>query len=213
MITITLILVVMTALISYQAFTNQRMQDELSFRPAVIQEFGQWHRFFTAGFVHADWGHLIVNMIVLYQFGEFVEVFFREIIFGSPMAGRIAFLLFYLSAIAISCIPSYLRHRNNYAYGAIGASGATSALLFAYVVINPWQMFAFPPLPAILFGVFYLFYSSYMDRRGTDNIGHNQHFWGAVYGAAFILLAVQIYRPELFEVLLSRYQRIPFLTN
>ncbi|MFM9948896.1 MAG: rhomboid family intramembrane serine protease [Saprospiraceae bacterium] len=213
MISLTLVLVIMTALISYQAFSRDRMMNELAFHPASIREFGQWYRFITNGFIHADWGHLIINMVVLFQFGEFVEGFFINEVFASETTGRIAFLVFYLSAVVAACIPSYLRHRNNYAYAAVGASGATSALVFAYVIINPWQMFVFPPLPALLFGVFYLFYSSYMDRRGTDNIGHNQHFWGAVYGAAFIVISLAVVRPELFELLLIRYQQIPFLSE
>lgn len=213
MISLTLVLVIMTALISYQAFNRQSMLNELAFHPASIQEFGQWHRFITNGFIHADWGHLIINMVVLFQFGEYVERFFIDAVFQSAITGRIVFLIFYLTAIAAACIPSFMRHRNNYAYAALGASGATSALVFAYVIINPWQMFVFPPLPALLFGVFYLFYSSYMDRRGTDNIGHNQHFWGAVYGAAFIVIAMAVARPELFQLLLMRYQQIPFLSE
>jgi len=201
----------MTSLITYQAFNRPNMMDDLAFHPASINEFGQWHRLLTNGFIHADWGHLLVNMIVLYQFGEYVESFFQAV-FGSAV-GKVVFLGFYLSAIAVACLPSYFRHKDNYAYAAVGASGATSALVFAFVLINPWQMFIFPPLPAILFGVFYLFYSSYMDRRGTDNIGHNQHFWGAVYGAAFILVSIAAFRPEIFEILISRYQNIPFLSE
>lgn len=213
MISLTLVLVIMTVLISYQAFNRQSMLNELAFHPASIREFGQWHRFITNGLIHADWWHLSINMVVLFQFGEYVEQFFLNEVFGSPATGRMVFLIFYLSAVAVACIPSYLRHRNNYAYAAVGASGATSALVFAYVIINPWQMFVFPPLPALLFGVFYLFYSSYMDRRGTDNIGHNQHFWGAVYGAAFILIVLLVVRPELFHLLLNRYEQIPFLSE
>jgi len=212
MISITLVLVIMTALISYQAFSRSSMLNDLAFHPASIREFGQWHRFITNGFIHADWGHLLINMVVLYQFGEFVEFFFKKIVFESDVIGQLAFLLLYLSAIVVACLPSYFRHRTNYAYAALGASGATSALVFAYVIINPWQMFMFPPLPALLFGVFYLFYSSYMDRRGTDNIGHNQHFWGAVYGAAFIIAVVAAYKPALFQQILSRYQNIPFFS-
>ncbi len=202
MISITLILVIMTSLISYQALNNPQMMQQLSFRPALVKQNGEYYRFLTSGFVHGSWMHLFINMFVLYQFGEFAEGFF-SFLFGTAI-GRIVYVAFYLSAIIVSSIPTFFRHQDNFYYGAVGASGATSALVFAYILYDPWQWFLFPPLPALLLGIGYLFYSNYMDKQGTDNIGHNAHFWGAVYGLLFTVAAILMMRSELFDLILMR---------
>lgn len=204
---ITLILIIMTGLISYQAFYNPEMRARLLFIPTSIKYSKQWYRFLSAGLIHADWGHLVINMMVLYQFGEFAETMFNTIF--DPLTGRLIYLFFYLSAIVVAGFPSYLRHQDNYAYAALGASGATSALVFAFILFNPWQWFLFPPLPAILFGVAYLFYSSYMDKRGRDNIGHYEHFWGAVYGLAFMLIIAIFVKPGLLSYFISQLMKGP----
>lgn len=199
---LTLVLIIITGLISWQAFNNPEMKAKLLFSPAMISNRGEYYRFLTSGFVHGDFIHLLVNMYVLYLFGEYIESLFTRVLFGD-LFGRILFLLFYLSAIVVSSIPSYYRHQNNYGYAAVGASGATSALVFAYILFRPWEWFLFPPLPGVLLAVAYVWYSSYMDKRGTDNIGHNQHLWGGIYGLAFILLSVLTVRPELLEVIIT----------
>ena len=193
MFSLTIILVILTSLISYQALNNPSMKSELMFYPVSIKNSGQYYRFLSSGLIHKDMNHLFVNMFVLYIFGKPIE---RELVelFG-PMS-PLVFLLFYLSAIVISSIPSYFRHQDNPGYGALGASGATSALVFAYVVFDPWGWFIIPPLPGLIMAIGYLWYSSYMDKRGGDNIGHNAHFWGAVYGLFFILISIQIQLPE-----------------
>ena len=198
----TTILVALTGIISYQAFTNLSMKQQLLFHPTSIQARGEWYRFFTSGFIHADWGHLIINMFVLYQFGEVVEIYFEQI-FGLS-AGRVIYILFYLSAIAIASIPSYFKHNDNNYYRALGASGATSAIVFVYVFFDPWQWFIFPPLPGVLMAIGYLWYSSYMAKRGNDNIGHDAHFWGAFYGLVFIFSIAIFYRPELLDYFLVK---------
>ncbi len=206
--TLTNIIILITVLISFQAFQNRETVERFLFRPTLINDRKEYYRFLSSGFIHADWVHLGVNMYMLYVFGRFSEQMFL-VLFGHT-AGKIAFLLFYLSAVVVSSIPSYLRHKDNYTYAALGASGATSALVFAYILYDPWQMFLFPPVPAIIFGVLYLAYSSYMDRRGTDNIGHNQHFWGAVYGIVFVLVSMAIASPGLIEVVIQRIFAGPF---
>ena len=212
MISLTLILIIMTALISYQAFSNTGMKYKLAFHPASVQEFGQYYRFLSSGFVHADWQHLILNMYVFYLFGEQLEKVFTygmnvygvgKIVLFDPMIGRLVFLFFYLSAIIVSDIPTYFKHKNNTAYSSLGASGATSALLMAYILFNPWGWFLLPPLPGIVFAVAYLWYSSYMSRKGTDLIAHDAHLWGAVYGLVFMLIIAAIFSPELLQYFIN----------
>ena len=207
----TLLIVGFTVLISYQAFNNQAMKSKLLFRPASIKEFGEFYRFLTHGLVHANWQHLIINMYVLYLFGEYLELAVFNRIFP-PMVGKLVFVLFYFSAVIVASIPSYFKHQDNGYYMAVGASGATSAMVFAYILSNdPWQWFIFPPLPAILLAVGYLWYSSYMEKKGVDNIGHDAHFWGAVYGLVFILITFLNFAPERLELFIAQLLQGPSL--
>ena len=188
-ITLTLVIVIMTSIISYQAFSNQSMKQKLIFHPVSVKGRGEFYRFLTSGFIHADFMHLLINMYVLYIFGTEVEFeFTREENFGL-VTGRVMFILLYFGAIVFSSVSSFFKHQENNYYSALGASGGTSAILFAFIIFNPWRQFILPlPLPAILLAIAYLFYSSYMDKKGGDNIGHNAHFWGAVFGFVFTLV-------------------------
>lgn len=208
MLTITNIILLMTGLLSWQAFEKPEMMQKMLFRPTLINDRKEYYRFLTSGFIHANFTHLLVNMWVLYQFGQFAEQMFQFLF--EPVVGRIVFLLFYLSAVVVSSVPTYLRHQDNYSYSALGASGATSALVFAYILFAPWEMFIFPPLPAIILGVGYLIYSSYMDKKGTDNIGHNAHLTGALYGISFTILTILLTKPEMLGVLWEKLIAGPF---
>lgn len=204
----------MTCIISYQAFSNVVMRAKMLFRPVDIASRGEWYRFFSSGLIHADFAHLLINMYVLYTFGEVVEQYFTQVIFSPPI-GRVMYILFYFSAVAVASLPSYFKYQDFSGYSALGASGATSALVFAYIVINPWAglTFLFLPffsIPAIILGIGYLFYSNYMDKRGTDNIGHNAHFTGAIYGVIFTIVLAAIFRPEFLEVIISNLMSGPF---
>ena len=76
-ISITLIIIIATSIISFIAFNNHRLLDQFIFYPPAVRR-GQIYRFFSCGLIHADWGHLIFNMISLYLFGEAVESKFIE---------------------------------------------------------------------------------------------------------------------------------------
>jgi membrane associated rhomboid family serine protease len=91
----------------------------------------------------------------------------------------------------VSSISSLIKHRNNWLYDAIGASGATSAITFTFILFCPWEkiyFFGILPIPAIIFGAIFLVYCYIMGKRGRDNIGHDAHFWGAIYGFLFPIL-------------------------
>jgi membrane associated rhomboid family serine protease len=103
--------------------------------------------------------------------------------------GAIGFTLFYLAGIAVAILPSYLRHRHNPRYRSLGASGAVSAVLFAYNLMAPWSiiyLFVFP-VPAVVFAAAYTAYGFYAGRRGVDNVNHSAHLWGAGYGVIVAL--------------------------
>jgi membrane associated rhomboid family serine protease len=211
-ISLTFILIGITALISYQAFNNRELFYKSAFHPASIKEFGQYFRFLSSGFIHADWGHLAINMYVLYLFGDILEQIFTQMMF-SPVIGRIVFLVFYLSAIVVSDIPSYFKHKDNSGYSAVGASGATSALVMAYILFDPWNWFIFPPVPGVVLAVGYLWYSSYMSKRGNDLIAHDAHLWGAVYGIVFMIVLAAIAKPELLQMFAARFLEGPRMPN
>jgi membrane associated rhomboid family serine protease len=199
---LTVIIIILTSLISYQAFNNPQIQRQLIFHPYTMREVsGQWYRFLSHGLIHADWQHLLINMFVLWQFGEYIENKFTDKM--GDMVGRILYIILYFSTIVAASLPTFFKHRHNPSYSALGASGATSGLVFGFILFDPWKWFVFPPLPAIVLGVVYLFYSSYMEKRGTDNIGHNAHFWGAIYGAVFIFLAMLRYDPEFLQTFIN----------
>lgn len=208
---LTIVLIILTGLISYQAFNNPSMKAQLLFHPSSIKSSGQWFRFLTHGFVHSNMNHLILNMVVLYLFGETIEIYFGSI-FGQAF-GKIAYLFFYLSAIVIASIPSYFKYQNTVGYSAVGASGATSAMVMAYVFFSPWNWFILPPLPAIIFAIGYLWYSTYMDKKGTDNIGHNAHFWGAVYGIVFIVISAQAFNPAYIDNFIQLFMEGPSMPS
>ena len=100
------------------------------------------------------------------------------------------FLILYLGALIFSVLPTYFKHRNDYNYRSLGASGAVSAVLFAFILLRPWETIYvfFIPLPAILYAVLFLGYSMYMSRKGGDYINHDAHFFGALFGVAFTII-------------------------
>lgn len=186
---ITILIIIITVIISLLAMDRRDIQEKLIFNAYVINVRKEWHRFITHGFIHADYMHLAVNMLVLYSFGRMVE---HEYAYYLQPMGKVAYILMYLSSIAVASISSFIKYKNNPGYNSLGASGAASAVLYAAILFDPWMglyLFFIPiPIPAIVFGVLYLVYSSYMSRRGGDYINHDAHFYGAVYGFLYTLL-------------------------
>ncbi|MDG2518231.1 rhomboid family intramembrane serine protease [Lysobacter soli] len=181
---LTFALIAVTVLVSWLAFERPALLDRLILWPPAIDRKKQYDRLLTHGFIHADWSHLLFNMITLYFFGRLIERVMAELV------GPLGFVLFYLSAIVIAILPTYLRHRHDPTYRSLGASGAVSAVLFAFILLQPWSLIFvfFLPMPAILYAVMYIGYSIYMDKRGGDNINHSAHISGAIYGVLFMLL-------------------------
>jgi len=181
----TLIIVVIISLVSLAGFNNEDLRSKLLLWPKRMDGPGEYYRFLTCGFVHSDYMHLIFNMLALYSFGEAVEMYF-----GMLQLPVYLFPVLFLSGIVASSIPSYMRHKNNAYYRSLGASGGVSAVVFAAIYFAPWNkiiLFVFP-IPGIILAITYVIYSAYMDKKGNDNIGHDAHLWGAVYGFLFTLV-------------------------
>lgn len=182
---VTYFIIGITSLISFSAFSNHNLFGKLLFNAVSVHENGQWYRLFSHGLIHADFAHLLLNMFVLYSFGTAIEDYYFGIMFKSNAS--VIFGLLYLTALPASTLYSYYKHKFNSAYNAVGASGAVSAVVFASILISPLSTLYvwFVPVKAFIFGALYLAYSWYMAKKGTDNVGHDAHFWGAVYGMVF----------------------------
>jgi len=192
---ITYIIIGITAVVSFLAFQNVSLMEKLQFNAAQVVHRKQYYRLISHAFVHVSWTHLIVNMLVLYFFGRNVETYFGYF-FGNKAV--FYFILLYLGGMLASNVWSLIKHQNDYYYNAVGASGAVSAVLFTFIFLDPWEMlylFAIIPIPGIVFGVGYLIYSYQMGKRKTDNVAHDAHFLGAVFGFVFPI----ILKPELFS--------------
>lgn len=193
------ILIIITAVISIVCFSNYQLFERLSLKPYRVVQRQEWWRIISHGFVHADWIHLLVNMFTFWSFGGYIESAFNDLGFG-----KWAFLTLYFGGMIAASISDVIRYWNAEWYTSIGASGAVSAVLFAAIFLNPWDkilLFAVIPIPGILFGVLYLAYCQYMARQGGDNINHNAHFYGAVFGFIFPILL----EPRLFQMFLSHF--------
>lgn len=196
---ITVILVIITCLISYFAFTNQGLFYRLAHWPTKEYYHKEYYRLVSSGFVHGGWLHLLINMFVFWNFGEIVEKHFN--LFFGPVRGTILFVLVYLSVIVCASLPSYFDKKSNENYLAVGASGGVSGIVFIYILLYPWRMlylYGIIPIPGIIAGVLYLWYSSYASKNVRDRIDHQAHFYGALFGLAFVLLL----KPSLFSAFL-----------
>jgi len=195
---ITLIIVIVTVIVSVAAMRRRELLYRFDLSPARLVQKREYYRIFTHAFLHANYFHLGINMLVLYSFGTAIEQEFSKlqsegVIFSAPFF----YLLLYMGSIALASLSTVIRYRNDEHYSAVGASGAVSAVVFTYIFFEPLKKIYFYmvlPIPGILFGILYLVYSSYMSRREGDNINHSAHFWGAVVGFLFPI----ILEPSLF---------------
>ena len=188
---ITTIIIIITALISIGGFSSPKIVDDLIFYPPAVSQKKQWYRFFSCGLIHADFMHLLFNMISLYFFGRVVEDAFK-IFF--PEQGKWLYLIMYVSALMVSLLPTYFKHKENYQYRSLGASGAVSAVVFAGLAVAPASdiYVYFIRMPGFIFAPLYLILSILLARKGGDNINHSAHIWGSIYGLIFIIVAGRI---------------------
>lgn len=180
----TIAIIAVTALVSWLGFGNEKVVQRLILWPPAMTRGHQYDRFIGYGLVHGDFTHLLFNMVTLYFFGRAMEGFYAQYL------GPFGFLGFYASALVVSALPSYLRHRHDPQYATLGASGAVSAVLFAFILLQPWSLIYVYvlPVPAILYAVMYTGYSVYMNRRQADRVNHSAHLAGAAYGVLFTVM-------------------------
>jgi membrane associated rhomboid family serine protease len=185
----TLLLIIVTCAVSFIAYERKDLFYQLSFRPYNIKRNPrEMYRVISHAFVHADLIHLFFNMWVLYMFGRLLE---QQFAYDFGMKGLYIYSLLYFGGIIFATLPGFAKHKDNFAYTSIGASGATSALVFSFIVLAPTQsihFFFLPGIPAFVFGIIYLAAEYYMSRRGNTNIAHDAHIFGGIYGFIFTML-------------------------
>jgi membrane associated rhomboid family serine protease len=191
---VTLIIIIITVLISIFAFTSHKVMDDLIFYPSAITQKNQYYRFITYGFIHADISHLFFNMYAFYLFGGVCENSFINI-FGN--AGKTFYVLMYFLSLIACVIPDFLKYNWNPDYRSLGASGAVSAVVFAYILFNPMQgiglLFIPVFIPGFLFGILFLVVSYFLGKKGGSRVNHSAHIWGAIFGVVFLLIFSQLF--------------------
>lgn len=195
-----LLIIAVTFIVSYFAFQHQELLFKYDFNPYQIVHRNQWYRLVTHAFLHADWTHLIVNMLVFWPFADVASYYF-EFLFSQN--ATLLLLGLYFGGVVVSCIYSLIKQKDNYNYSAIGASGGVAAVTFACILFDPLGkilFFGVIPIPGILFGIIYLAYSYYMGKRGMDNVAHDAHFYGAVFGFIYPIL----FRPDMLMHFIER---------
>ncbi len=175
--------IAITVIISLVGFQNPTFFEKYKFNVSAIQNRKEYIRLFSAGFLHADFTHLLFNMLTLYFFGPIVVEAF----------GIAGFIIIYLGSIFLGNYFSLFLYKNQPWYSAIGASGGVSGILFAAIAIFPHIgigfMFIPIPIPGYIFGALYFGYSVYMmlNPRANDNIGHAAHLGGAFFGLVYAI--------------------------
>lgn len=187
----TYMLIAITAVISIICFNKREIFSKLQFNAYQIFHKKQYYRMLSHGFVHANWGHLFVNMLVLFFFGVSAEKILQELALAELLKyPTLTYLILYLVGIIFASSISLVRHKDDPWYNSIGASGAVAAVMFFTVFFRPLEklyLYGVLGIPGILFAILYLVYAQYMSRRGGDNINHDAHFLGAIFGFIFPL--------------------------
>ncbi|MDR1591605.1 MAG: rhomboid family intramembrane serine protease [Prevotellaceae bacterium] len=184
----TLVILVVTSLLTIVGFRNRTFFCRYLFSTDAILRLRQWDRIVSSAFLHADWMHLLFNMLTFYFFAPYL----------TASIGALRMLLIYFSAIIGGNLLSLFAYRRDSSYTAVGASGGVTGVLYAAIALDPHIgiMIMFIPIaiPGWLFAILYLLYSLYGMRTSLGNIGHTAHLGGALVGFA---LALGFY-PELF---------------
>lgn len=199
---ITFIIIAVNVLFSILGFSNNKLLTKTIGWPYYSKKENQYYRFITSGFLHADWMHLFFNMFTLFFFGRNIELIFSA--YG--LGGNVSYLLLYFLGMIVADLPSYFKHQDDYNFRSLGASGAVSAVLFASIVFNPWSslyLYGAIKISAVVFAVLYLAYCVYMSKQSKDNVNHDAHLWGSIFGVVFTIALIAFLQPVLFDSIIE----------
>ncbi|MDN5203895.1 rhomboid family intramembrane serine protease [Fulvivirgaceae bacterium BMA10] len=203
----TIIIIVITVIVTIYAWRQPHLYQNWMMNPYAVSTRKQYYRFLTSGFIHINYMHLGFNMLTFYFFAGRVE---SEFNYGSNGNGTLLFVIFYLAAIIISEIPTFFKNRNKPQYNSLGASGGVAAVVFSSILYSPTVeicLYLAICIPGFILGILYLIYSYYMGRKQMDNINHDAHLYGALFGIVFTLVIDPNVLPAFVEQL-SGY--VPF---
>ena len=203
---LTFILIALNVIYSIIGFSNSTLVNKTIMWPYGVKRQQQYYRFISSGFLHADWMHLFFNMFTLYFFGRNIEIIFKN--YG--LGGNAAYLALYIGGLVIADLPSYFKHRDDPNYRSLGASGAVSAVVFATIVFSPWSsiyLYGAFKISAALYAILFIVYCVYMGKQNRDNINHDAHLWGALFGMIFTLGLISVLQPSLFGQVLDELKK------
>ncbi len=184
----TLILIVVTVAASMYGWNNPNIQKKWMFNPFTVHNAGQYYRFLSSGFIHSNSMHLLFNMIALFFFGGVIERIYMNT-FGPK--GIIYYLITYLAGIVVSNIKTYLKYKDSGYYNSLGASGGVASILFASILYRPTSsicLYFAICIPAFILGAIYLIYTYYSGKKVSDNINHDAHLFGSLFGIVFTII-------------------------
>lgn len=199
---VTMLLIALNVVISLIGFSNRAFVEKYLLWPYQMKRSGEKIRFISSGFLHADTMHLFFNMFTFFFFGQIVEQVFDR---AFPM-GKLWFIILYFAGMIVADLPSYFKNQDNPHFRSLGASGAVSAVVFATILFDPWsqlRLYGIIALSAMLFAVLYIAYCIYMGKRGGDNVNHDAHLWGSLFGIAFTLILVFSMRPDIMPYIIN----------
>ena len=198
---LTLIFIAVTVVISIKAWNDPALTNRWIFNPNAVKHNKQYYRFLSSGFLHGGFIHLLFNMLVLYMFGEQVEAVFTS---AYGVVGKVLFAGLYILGIIISDIPTFLKYKDLPHYNALGASGGVSSILFSYILFDPSSklyLYGLIGLPGVVWAALYIIYSYYMSKKQIDNINHDAHLYGGIFGIVFTIITIPQVVPHFFEQL------------
>jgi membrane associated rhomboid family serine protease len=156
--------------------------------PVELEILPAWLTIFTSMFLHGGWMHLIGNMLYLWVFGNNVE----------DAMGHKRFILFYLSCGLLAALTQAVLNPDS-EIPMIGASGAISGVLGAYVLLHPYaRILVVIPIGILIYTPWIAAYwvlgfwfvlqliNSLISASDTGGVAYGAHLGGFVAGMLLI---------------------------
>jgi membrane associated rhomboid family serine protease len=177
-----ILLIIANVIVSYKGFKDQAFFERYKFEVDRVLIQKDYKRLVTSGFLHANWPHLIFNMISLLAFSGALERYL----------GSWPLLLIYFTSLVGGELLSLFVHRHHGYYSSIGASGAVGGVIFASIALLPGMRIGFfilpISIPAWIYGVLFVFISIYGIQSKRDNTAHEAHLGGSLVGMLVAIL-------------------------